>query len=499
MVLKKNSDSLVAKLSLIRSQEAGWFLCVFLIFFLISVVYNLLRPLKISLIVSAPHSGAEIIPFIKVWGVLPAALLFSYLFTVFNRYWNSRVVINVFFMIFIVFFLSFMWILFPFRHFFELDTSYLEQLVPAGIHGLIAMVRYWHFSLFYIFAETWASVILSMLFWGFINETTSLKKAKRYYGFFAFGANIASVVAGHLGLILSEIDYLPQLPIGETAWDQSVAFIVGIATLASMAAFYLFNLLTRNFSLESSKLQQQPKVSFSLRQCFWEIIHNPYLRYLTLIVLGYNLVFNLTDVVWTNQLRLFFQGDTAEFNSFVSKVTIAKGLLATIIAVFFAGFSLNKLGWKWTAYFTPIIVISSSLCFFPLVIGDSLGISPWLNQVFSPYGVLYVTVVIGAFQNCMTRACKYTIFDATKEIAYIPLSKVDQRKGKAVIDGIGSRFGKSAGSVSIQILLLSFTTLSATIPYLGIFLLIIGLMWMYSIHRLDGEMKKRAYQTDSTD
>lgn len=42
-----------------------------LIFFLISFDYNILRAMKDPMVVTAESSGAEVIPFIKVWVMFP--------------------------------------------------------------------------------------------------------------------------------------------------------------------------------------------------------------------------------------------------------------------------------------------------------------------------------------------------------------------------------------------------------------------------------------------
>ena len=42
-----------------------------LIFFFISFDYNVLRTLKDSLLITAKSSGAEVIPFVKVWAMFP--------------------------------------------------------------------------------------------------------------------------------------------------------------------------------------------------------------------------------------------------------------------------------------------------------------------------------------------------------------------------------------------------------------------------------------------
>ena len=65
---------------------------MFVLFFLISSVYNMLRNMKIALIVTADNSGAEVIPFLKIGAVLPGALLFTYIFTkLINRFHREQV------------------------------------------------------------------------------------------------------------------------------------------------------------------------------------------------------------------------------------------------------------------------------------------------------------------------------------------------------------------------------------------------------------------------
>ena len=57
---------------------------------------------------------------------------------------------------------------------------------------------------------------------------------------------------------------------------------------------------------------------------------------------------------------------------------------------------------------------------------------------------LVIAVFFGAAQVSMSKACKYSVFDSTKEMAFIPLDHESKLKGKAAIDGVGSRFGKWA-------------------------------------------------------
>jgi len=48
------------------------------IFFLITLNYNLLKTFKDSMVITAKDSGAEAILFIKVWAILPSAIVLTF-------------------------------------------------------------------------------------------------------------------------------------------------------------------------------------------------------------------------------------------------------------------------------------------------------------------------------------------------------------------------------------------------------------------------------------
>jgi len=75
-------------------------------------------------------------------------------------------------------------------------------------------------------------------------------------------------------------------------------------------------------------------------------------------------------------------------------------------------------------------------------------------------------------------------------MALIPLSAECRLKGKTVIDGVGMRLGKSGGSLIHQGLLLFFTSIAASIPYVGVIVVIVISIWIMAVRALFQKMQK---------
>jgi len=173
----------------IHSSELSKFIPMLVVFFLIAFNYNVLRAAKDTLIVTAPASGAEAIPFIKVWAILPMALVMTYVFTKLSNKHSTEKVFYLMMCIFLGFFALFTFVLYPLREVLHPHAfaDKLATILPHGFKGLIAMIRNWTLTSFYVMAELWGTAILSVLFWGFANEVTTVHEAKRFYALFGVG------------------------------------------------------------------------------------------------------------------------------------------------------------------------------------------------------------------------------------------------------------------------------------------------------------------------
>ena len=453
---------------------------MFFMFFLISFNYNALRACKDSLVVTAPHSGAEAIPFIKVWAILPGALLLTYLFTRLANRFNREKVFYIMMCLFIGFFMLFTFVLFPAQEYLHPNAlcDKLQHILPEGFKGLIAMFRNWTLTLFYVMSELWGTAILSVLWWGFANEVTKVGEAKRYYGLLMIGANIAGIFSGQASVYLSGNTFLSFIPYGKCSWDQSILFLNCLIISAGVATIAIYRWLNHHVIRPSEHHMPPPeKIQMSMRKNFAYLAKSKYLICIALIVLTYNISVNLIEVVWKNQIKQVYP-NPSDYNVYMGEVMTLMGIIATVIGVLTA-FAIRRFSWTFNAMIPAVIMLSTGVSFFLFVLFPNSGLN-WFAAIIGSTPLM-LSVSLGGFQNCLCRASKYTIFDATKEIAFIPLSPESKLKGKAAIDGVGSRIGKSGGSVIHQSLLLFFSTVAASTPYVAIIFFLIGLIWIGSV------------------
>lgn len=455
-----------------------------MMFFLISFNYNALRAYKDSLVVTAPESGAEAIPFIKVWAILPCAILLTFLFTRLANKFSREKVFYIMMCIFLAFFFIFTFVLFPAQEHLHPNAlaDKMQQLLPEGCKGLIAVFRNWTFTLFYVMSELWGTAILSVLFWGFANEVTTVGEAKRYYGLLAIGANIAGIFSGQASIYFSGDIFLPWLPYGKEPWEQSVLFLNCVIMVSGVLTIGIFRWLNRHVIRPTENAQplhlKPEKVKMSMRKNFAYLAKSKYLICIALIVLMYNLAMNLIEVVWKNQIKQIYPNPN-EYNVYMGEVMTWMGIIATIIAVFVTGNVIRRVSWTAAALLPAAITFLTGIGFFIFVLFQHSGFN-WV-AAFLGSTPLMLSVTLGSMQNCLSRASKYTLFDATKEMAFIPLSNESKLKGKAAIDGVGSRLGKSGGSVIHQGLLIIFTTVAASTPFVAAIFLVVVLVWILSI------------------
>ncbi|MES2345867.1 MAG: Npt1/Npt2 family nucleotide transporter [Chlamydiota bacterium] len=469
----------------VHTHEYRKFIPMLLIYFLICFNYTILRAAKDALVITAPASGAEALPFIKVWAILPMALLMTFIFTRLSNKYKREHVFYIMMGIFLGFFTLFATVIYPFRdalhpHVF---ADKLQTLLPNGFSGFIAIFRNWTFTAFYVMSEMWSTMIMSVLFWSFANEVTSIRDARRFYTLFLIGANIACCAAGVASVWISEAGRNLLLPFGTDPWGQSTILLCGMVVILGLitcAGFRWLNVKGYGYSAKGEEEEKESKMG--LRNNFSYIAKSKYLIYIAIIVVGYNIAINLTEVVWKDQMKQLYSTPN-DFNAYMGKVLRSMGLISTTIAVIISGNMIRKLSWTFSALIPPVILAITGIGFFTFLFFRSSNMAQEITSFFHSTP-LVLCVFFGSMQNCLSRASKFTFFDATKEMAFIPLSRECKLKGKAAIDGIGSRLGKSGSSIIHQSLLMLTGSVALSTPYVAIvFLAAIG-GWILAVRSL---------------
>lgn len=476
--------------------------------FLICFNYSILRNLKDSIVVT--ESGAEVIPFIKVWVLLPTAVLLTFVFTALSNRYSQERVFYIMTTGFISFYLLFAFVLYPMQEVLHpsINTSWMAAFLPKGAKGFIAMCCHWSTTMFYVLSELWSAMIMTVLFWGFANEVTRIGEARRFYSVFGIASNVAAILAPQAANYFSQGQIFNEsLPFGANAWEQTTMVQILLVSVSGVTTMFIFRWLNRNVltdpsydDLHAIKRETKKKGKLSLLDSFSYLANSKYLICIAVMVIGYNLVINLVEVVWKDRVQHLYPA-SADYNHFINNLTTYMGIVSTITSLFLAR-SIAHFGWTKIALVTPLIMFVTSITFFAFILFEDSMAAPVI--ALTGLTPLAICVYIGAIQNCLSKAAKYSVFDTTKEMSFIPLGHECKLKGKAAIDGVGSRLGKSGSSLIHQGLLLIFVTVSGSAPYVAAVLMGMIAVWIGTTRSLGrqfnalvSQQKAQGEQTES--
>ncbi len=444
------------------------------IFFIICVIHNILHTVKDALIITAEGSGAEVIPFIQLWIMLPMTFVAAFFFTSYLKRYGLAAVINRSLIIFLAFFVIFACFLYPYRSIIEphhyADT--LADYLPQGLNGFIAIGRNWTLSLFFVLGDLWGCVVTSVIFWSLANEITPLQEAKHTYSWVRIGGALGAIIGGQFPALASFA--VPHISV----YALLVVIICGCVTLMA-----LFPRLMRSFDCLSHK-PTETNDQQEMHQNIWQqvryLFRSRHLLCLAIMVIAYDLVMGLFELVWKAQVKEIYP-DFNRYSTFLG-LSFAIGGALTVLFAFATPLVLTHLGWTKTALVTPIFLLIIGLLFFGLLIfRESIHLDPIL--------LLTIAVILGAVQFSVGRASKYSLFDISKDMAYIPLESHLKAQGKAAVDGLGPRMGRTGACLVNQGLLLTFTTVGAGISIFAVLIVGIIMAWMMATKLLGRDMQ----------
>jgi AAA family ATP:ADP antiporter len=205
-----------------------------------------------------------------------------------------------------------------------------------------------------------------------------------------------------------------------------------------------------------------------------------------MLIICYGISVNLIEGLWKSQLKLQYANEN-DYNTFMSRFTIWTGI-ASMVMLIVGGNVLRVCRWVVAALATPLVFLIGGFTFFSFIV-----FRQELGEIVANMGTnpVAVAVILGAIIVVAAKSTKYALFDLTKEMAYIPLDEEMKVKGKAVVDVVGGRLGKSGGAF-IQVVLFSAVSsiigMKATyyqiVPYLFALFILICILWILSVKAL---------------
>jgi AAA family ATP:ADP antiporter len=469
----------------IYTSELRKFIPLTSIFFIISFNYSILRSIKDMFIFR--HAPAEVIYYLKVFGVMPYIILLTIIYSRISKQVSRDARFNIIIAYFLLFFGISYFFLLPNLSNLMLDglASSLQQAFPK-FEGLWQAIRFWPLSLLYINAEAWGTLALSVLFWTFVNEITPAQQAKRFYTFLSLGASIGLIIAG------KTLHYF-----GENFVDL-VGLVFGFIGVL-LVIYNIFAYDVRNnpvlYQVEQKPKKQKVKSSFSESIRF--LARSRYLALIAILVLSYNIFISLFESVWKAQIKELInlpgsEGVTADI---YGDQGVYSGIVTLVLTFFFSAPIMNR-GWKFAASFTPVVALICTFLFFTFLYFQ--GSLTALTAIFNTTPLM-MAVMFGLFNVVFIKSAKYILFDPTKERAYIPLDEESKIRGKAAVDGVGSRLGKSLGSAILTGFLVPFLGDGKIVNiqyYVFFMLLTVLLAWIFAIGKLSALYHKRVAEQE---
>jgi len=478
----------------IHRSELGKFIPMSALMFCILFNQNVLRILKDSILIS--EVSAEVTSFTKVYCVTPMAAIFVVIYAKLVNHLPFHKIFYYLVSVFTAFYVLFAFTIYPNIDLFHMDREVLSSLMLEHPHlkWYIAGVANWSYVLFYTLSELWPNIFYVLLFWQFANEIATTNEAKRFYTFFSFFGNSSLIVVGFLMMYLSSeqsvIHKLFTVSDSKIILTQvSVAMVATSSVLSCLLIRYITtNVIDKPSSSFKIKNVRGIKPKMSMIESFKYVSRSKYLWLMLVCSASFGLSMNLIEAVWKAKIKELYPTVT-EYAAYNSMYILWTGVAIMVMTIVGNNVMRNR-SWFAAAIISPLIIFTTGTAFFFLVVFDEQIINFFDGMILmSP---LALAVFIGAVQNVLSKGSKYSIWDTSTQMLYIPLDQELRTKGKAAVDVISPKIGKSASGFiqSIIFTIVPMATYHSIAPGLMIIFIAVCLLWIYAIKKIYFEYQK---------
>ncbi len=486
----------------IYRHELRKFLPMSFLLFCILFVYALSNGLKdlfvqynTNLWVGArPEETTNLISALKLWYVLPCTILAVIIFTALMNKFGFDKTFVIIVSSFIIFYLLFGYVIYPNASKLILSEENITKLVnsvPIFFRTVVVCFANLPFSVFYVFAELWGGLMISSLFWQFANRVTLQHEVTRFFGLYSLLSSIGTVLAG---III--MNYAQNLDVKHV--QILMALIIFSAFLILVMFSYVNKITPKNININNldqkanfEQKNEKPKVnSFDGIKI---LFNNSYLLFICVLIISYGISINFSEILLKAGMKEIF--DKSQYAKMQGLLSIFTGFFSSVVVLFSANI-LRKFSWKVSALITPLAF---------LIAGGLFSFTVIYKQFISPsmFGVSSVVISawFGIVYDAFVKSIKYSLFDTTKSMLYIPLDEDTKTKGQAAVELLGGRAGK-AGSSAIQQVMFSFPrtintvtgTVGGVLAYspiiISVFFVTVG-TWIFSVLKLSKKYNQK--------
>ncbi len=474
----------------VRRQE--WLIFGFMLFIvsLINVNFSILRSMRNALVVADTGGSAAFIPYFELFGTFPASILLTWGLSRLMRVFSFRFIFSMTMLFFLSFFIVFAYWIYPHR---EAIHTLLENKLGIlfGLTRFKVVFTHWPDMVFYIMSELWKVALLSVIFWGFLNQKLSLEQARRFYPPLLLGSSIGTILAGPITVFCTSLFTWIHFPLSPHRWQHSLYLLTLFLILCGSLTLLSFGTLFKRLQLQKEPIQpdlptaqKEPfsKRLLSLSSSLRYLMKSQYLSSLFLIVIAEYVCYALGELIFLETLKSQYPSP-AEYCQYMGSLSFWMGIVTALSALFLTPYLLQTYRWSRTALITPILMVGITFTFFFSIYLSKKGIFPGASP-------LTFAVILGSLHFIIGRSAKYTLFDAIKELAFIPLDQEGQMKGKLIIDGIGSRMGRGTSSLLSIVLFLLMGGPGESAIFAGILAITFALIMIPAARFIGFELEK---------
>ncbi len=471
----------------VKREEWLIFAFMLLIVALVNVNFSILRSMRNALVVADTGGSATFIPYFELFGTFPASILLTWVLSRLMRVCSFRLIFSMTMIFFLSFFLVFAYWIYPYR-------EEIHGLLEAKLGFLFGFTRFkvvfthWPDMVFYIMSELWKVALLSVIFWGFLNEKLSLEQAKRFYPPLLLGSSIGTMLAGPITVFSTSLFSWNLLSLSTQRWQHSLYMLTFFLVVCGLFTLVLFTALFKKLSLVPKLVSEvQPKEPFSKRLLSLSsslrfLMKSRYLSSLLLIVVAEYICYALGELIFLETLKSKYP-TPSEYCQYMGSLSFWMGICTAVSALFITPYLLQAYRWSRTIMLTPFLMIGITFAFFFVIYCGKVGLFPVGSS-------LTIAIILGSLHFCIGRAAKYTLFDAIKELSFIPLTQEAQMKGKLIIDGIGSRLGRGSSSLLSILLFLMMGGPGESAIFVGILAITFAAISIPAARFIGHEMEK---------